>query len=131
MYKVVLLVLVSSILLMTISCNDNSTNTIKPTPIDTTLKMTFVELGSNSCIPCKNMRPIMDSIQKKYGSQIIVKFIDVIKNSQEAEPYHIEVMPTQVFLDTNNIEIHRHKGFYPEDSIHVFLQSKGLKILSN
>jgi thioredoxin 1 len=131
MYKIVLLVLVSSILLFAMNCTDNSTNTIKPTPIDTTLKMTFIELGSNSCIPCKNMRPVMDSIQMKYGNQIFVKFIDVIKNSREAEPYKIRVMPTQVFLDTNNIEIHRHEGFYAEDSIHIFLQSKGLKIINH
>jgi thioredoxin 1 len=131
MYKIVLLALVSSILLLTMSCSDNSTNTIKPTLIDTSLKMTFVELGADWCEPCKNMRPVMDSIQKKYGSQILVKFIDVVKNSKEAEPFKITVMPTQVFLDTNNIEIHRHKGFYHEDSIHVFLQSKGLKILNN
>jgi thioredoxin 1 len=130
MYKIVQLVLVTGILLLSMSCSDNSTNSNKPAPIDSTLKMTFVELGADWCEPCKNMRPIMDSIQRKYGAQILVKFIDVIKNSQEAEPYHIVVMPTQVFLDSNNVEIHRHEGFYPEDSIHIFLQSKGLKILS-
>lgn len=120
-----------SLILFVYGCVDNSTNTIKPTPIDSSLKMIFVELGSNNCIPCKNMRPVMDSIQKKYGSQILVKFIDVLQNSKEAEPYKIKVMPTQVFLDTNNQEIHRHGGFYSEDSIHIFVQSKGLKLLNN
>jgi thioredoxin 1 len=113
------------------SCSDNTNNVQIQDPIDANLKITFVELGSESCIPCQKMRPVMDSIQKKYGSQILVKFIDVIKNSKEAEPYKIRVMPTQVFFDTTNTEINRHEGFYPEDSIHVFLQSKGLKILSN
>ena len=33
-------------------------------------KITFVELSSVSCIPCKKMQPIMKNIEKKYGDQI-------------------------------------------------------------
>ncbi|MCX6154955.1 MAG: thioredoxin family protein [Candidatus Kapabacteria bacterium] len=131
MKKIISSTLFSCVFLLFISCSNNSTNTIKPAPIDTSLKMIFIELGSDNCIPCKEMRPVMDSIQKKYGSQIIVKFIDVIRNSKAAEQYKVIAMPTQVFLDTNNIELHRHIGFYTEDSIHLFIQSKGLKIIIN
>ncbi len=113
------------------SCSGNSTDSEDPIPADSLGRVVFVELGSVNCIPCQKMRPVMDSIQKKYGDQVLVKFIDVIKNSEEAEPYKIKVMPTQVFLDTNNVEFFRHEGFFPEDSIHILLQSKGLKILSN
>jgi thioredoxin 1 len=122
-----LAIILVSVLLF--SCKETPINPDNNNKTDSTFKITFVELGSESCVQCKNMRPVMDSIQKKYGNQILVKFIDVIKNSQEAEKYKIEVMPTQVFLDTNNKELHRHKGFYSEDSIHIFLQSKGLKII--
>jgi thioredoxin 1 len=126
MIQILAIILVSVLLF---SCKETPITPDDNNKTDSTLKMTFVELGSETCVQCKNMRPVMDSIQKKYGNQILVKFIDVIKNSQEAEKYKIEVMPTQVFLDTNNKELHRHKGFYSEDSIHIFLQSKGLKLL--
>jgi thiol-disulfide isomerase/thioredoxin len=98
-------------------------------PFDTSLKMIFVELGADNCIPCLKMRPVMDSIQKKYGSQIYVKFINARKNPAEAVPFKIRLIPTQIFLDTNSKEILRHEGFFPEDSIHIFLQANGLKIL--
>lgn len=95
-------------------------------------KITFVELGSVNCIPCKQMQPVMKSIEKKYGYQIKVVFHDVWKQDQKqyASKYGIKLIPTQVFLDENGKEIMRHEGFYAEKEIDKFLQSKGLKILN-
>jgi thioredoxin 1 len=126
---IVVIVFIISIFLF-LYCSENSTNVKELLLIDSSTKIVFIELGSETCIPCMKMRPIMDSIQKKYGNQILVKFIDAIQNSQEAKPYKIRMMPTQVFLDSNKNEIYRHEGFFPEDSIHLFLQSKGLKIIN-
>ena len=39
--------------------------------------VTFIELGSVNCIPCKMMQPVMKNIEKKYGSQVKVIFYDV------------------------------------------------------
>jgi len=94
-------------------------------------KITFIELGSTSCIPCKKMQPIMKSLEKKYGEQLKVTFIDVWKkeNKDKSDKYGIKLIPTQIFQDENGKEIHRHEGYYPEKDIDKFLQSKGLKIL--
>ncbi|MFA3781595.1 thioredoxin family protein [Melioribacteraceae bacterium 4301-Me] len=92
-------------------------------------KVTFIELGSVNCIPCKMMQPVMKNIEKKYGEQIRVIFYDVWTKEQRpyAEKYGIKLIPTQVFLDENGKEFHRHEGFYPEAEIDKVLQSKGLK----
>lgn len=92
-------------------------------------KVTFVELGSVNCIPCKQMQPVMKSIEKKYGSQIRVIFYDVWKQDQKAyaERYKIKLIPTQVFLDEKGREFFRHQGFYPESEIDRLLQKRGLK----
>ena len=92
-------------------------------------KVTFVELGSVNCIPCKQMQPIMKSIEEKYGDQVKVIFYDVWKEDQKkyAQQYGIKLIPTQVFLDANGKEFHRHEGFYPEAEIDKILQGKGLK----
>jgi thioredoxin 1 len=97
-------------------------NEVKP-------KVTFVELGSVNCIPCKKMQPIMKSIEEKYGSQIKVVFHDVWKADQKkyAEEFGIKLIPTQVFLDENGKEFSRHEGFYPEAEIDKLLLKKGLK----
>lgn len=92
-------------------------------------KVTFIELGSVKCIPCKMMQPVMKNIEKKYGEQVKVIFYDVWtpEQRQYAEKYKIRVIPTQVFLDKNGVEFHRHEGFYPEAEIDKLLQGKGLK----
>ena len=43
----------------------------------TTPIVTFIELGSVNCIPCKMMQPVMKNVEKKYGSQVKVIFYDV------------------------------------------------------
>jgi thioredoxin 1 len=92
-------------------------------------KVTFVELGSVNCIPCKMMQPVMKDIEKKYGKSVRVIFYDVW--TQEGEPmgrkYGIRGIPTQVFLDGDGQEIFRHMGFYPEEEIVKFLNSRGIK----
>ena len=92
-------------------------------------KITFIELGSVNCIPCKKMQPIMKSLEKKYGEQLKVIFYDVWSNEHKdkAKKYGIKLIPTQIFQDENGKEIHRHEGYYPEADIDKFLQSKGLK----
>ena len=91
-------------------------------------KVTFIELGSVNCIPCKQMQPVMKSIEEKYGSQVKVIFYDVWKPEQKryATQYGIKLIPTQVFLDENGKEFHRHEGFYPEEEIEKVLKTQGL-----
>jgi thioredoxin 1 len=100
-----------------------SANVTKP-------KVTFIELGSVNCIPCKMMKPVMEAIENKYGDQVKVVFYDVWTQEQKkyAQQYGIKLIPTQVFLDENGKEFHRHEGFYPEAEIDKILQGKGLKI---
>ena len=98
------------------------TESVKP-------KVTFIELGSVNCIPCKQMQPVMKSIEEKYGEQVKVIFYDVWKADQKqyAQKYGIRLIPTQVFLDEEGKEFHRHEGFYPKSEIEKLLQAQGLK----
>ncbi len=120
--KVKFLITVILLLLLTTLSIEAQTKEVKP-------KVTFVELGSVNCIPCKQMQPVMKAIEEKYGSQVKVIFYDVWKTEQKkyASQYGIKLIPTQVFLDENGKEFHRHEGFYPEAEIDKILQAKGLK----
>jgi len=92
--------------------------------------ITFLELGSVTCIPCQQMKKVLDSVREKYGDQIEVIFYDIKKEQDIAKKYQVRMMPTQVFLNIEGIEIHRHIGFYPEAQIDEFLQKQGLVILT-
>ena len=92
-------------------------------------KVTFVELGSVNCIPCRQMQPVMKSIERKYGSQIKVVFHDVWKEPALGRQYGIRLIPTQVFLNEDGQEFSRHEGFLPEAAIDTLLVARGLKAL--
>jgi thioredoxin 1 len=114
--------LILSVMIIMLSSFLHGQVTVKP-------KVTFIELGSVNCIPCKQMQPVMKSIEKKYGNQVKVIFYDVWKSEQKqfAQKYGVQLIPTQVFLDANGKEFFRHQGFYPEKEIDKLLQTKGVK----
>jgi thioredoxin 1 len=93
-------------------------------------KVTFVELGSVKCVPCKMMVPIMKEIEEKYGAEVQVIFHDVW--TEEGRPYAeklgIRGIPTQVFLDENGKEFYRHMGYYPMEQIIPILKKQGVKV---
>ncbi len=95
--------------------------------------ITFVELGSVKCIPCRQMQPVMKAIEQKYGAQVKVLFHDVWTEEGRpmAKQYNIRLIPTQVFLDSKGKEFFRHEGFLPEDEIHKLLQKRGIKRLDS
>ena len=95
-------------------------------------KITFIELGSVNCIPCRAMQPVMRAIEERYGDQIDIIFYDVWRPDQRhyAQEYGIRLIPTQVFLDSSGTELMRHEGFFPEKNLIEFLESQGLKPLT-
>lgn len=96
---------------------------------DTNYLVTFIELGSVRCIPCKKMEPILESIRKKYPEDVKVIFYDVWTEKGEpyATKYKVKGIPTQVFLDKEGKEYFRHEGFLPEDDLLKVLKLKGVK----
>jgi thioredoxin 1 len=95
-------------------------------------RVTFVELGSVTCIPCKKMQPVMKAVERAYGDQVKVVFHDVWSDDGKpfAGRFNIRLIPTQVFLDSLGKEFFRHEGFFPEEEIHKLFQRRGVTRLN-
>jgi len=91
------------------------------------VKVTFIELGSVSCIPCQMMQPIMREVETTFPHDVDVVFHDVWteKGKPYATQYKISVIPTQVFLDAKGKEFYRHQGFFPRDELIRLLKEHG------
>lgn len=91
--------------------------------------VTFVELGSDKCVPCIMMRPVMEAIEEQYGDQVRVVFHDVWTPAGEpyARQFRVRVIPTQVFLDAQGQEYYRHEGYFPVEQVVEILALKGVK----
>lgn len=93
------------------------------------LLVTFVEIGSLNCIPCKMMQPIMEEIEREYRGQVKVVFHDVWTTNGRpyGMKYGIRVIPTQVFLDKDGREYFRHEGFFSKEEVVRVLKMKGVR----
>ncbi len=89
-------------------------------------KMVMLELGSVGCMPCEQMKPVMDKLRTDYKGRLEVIFIDVKINREAARRFSAFAIPTQVFLDKTGREFHRHIGFYGYEEIVPVLKQAGL-----
>ncbi len=88
----------------------------------------LVDLGADKCIPCKMMAPILEELKREYEGRLIVEFIDVWKNPDEAPKYGIKLIPTQIFFDSSGEELFRHVGFYSKEDILGKWKELGVKL---
>lgn len=80
-------------------------------------KPVLLELGSDQCVPCKMMTPVLKELSEQYPQQFTVAFHDVWKDSSVGDKYGISVIPTQIFFDKDGKELFRHEGFFAKDLI--------------
>ena len=61
----------------------------------------IIDFGADSCIPCKEMAPVLKELNAELSGKAIIRFVDVWKYQDFAEGYPISVIPTQIFVDTS------------------------------
>ena len=89
-------------------------------------KTVMLELGSVGCIPCEQMKPVMEKLRTNYKGRLEVFFVDVRKDKETARKFSVFAIPTQVFLDKKGKEFHRHIGFYAYEEIEPMLKKAAL-----
>jgi thioredoxin 1 len=77
----------------------------------------MIDLGSDQCIPCKMMAPILEELKTEYVEKLSVHFLDVRKLPVLSKLYNIKLIPTQIFYDASGKELFRHEGFYAKEDI--------------
>lgn len=93
--------------------------TAKGTPV-------FLDAGSDHCIPCKQMVPVIDALKKKYAGKVAVVFVDVENEMSYVSRLGVTMIPTQIMYDRSGKEVGRHVGAMTQDEAEKFI-SKGIK----
>jgi len=86
----------------------------------------FVEVGADSCVPCKMMQPILDELRTDYAGRLEIEFADVWKNPELGQRYNVQTIPTQVIYDASGREVFRHIGYWPREEIDAKLKELGI-----
>lgn len=61
----------------------------------------IVDFGADSCIPCKEMAPVLEAMNSEMQGKAIIKFVDVRKHADAAADFPIQVIPTQVLINSD------------------------------
>jgi thioredoxin 1 len=92
-----------------------------------------IDFGSDSCIPCQEMAPVLKSANEDYRGKAIIKFVDVWKYTDAANNFPVQVIPTQVFFNADGTpyvpseDLGIEFGFYStkDTQKHVFTVHQG------
>lgn len=88
----------------------------------------LLELGSHSCIPCRQMMPILKKLTEDYPGQLRVQFIDVMQDNESAKKYSVRLIPLQIFFDKQGNELFRHEGFFAMEDILAKWKELGIEL---
>jgi thioredoxin 1 len=89
-------------------------------------KPVLVDFGANSCVPCRQLRPILKEIDKEYTGKTRVLVIDVYKYQNLAREYKVQLIPTLIFFDPKGKEAFRHVGVLEKEKIVAKLKEIGM-----
>lgn len=77
----------------------------------------LIDVGAETCIPCKMMAPILSELKQELAGTISVHFLNLDEYPALASEYQIRVKPTQIFYDASGEELFRHEGFMAKEDI--------------
>ena len=89
-------------------------------------KPTIAEFGRGTCIPCKEMKPILQELASEYGDKLNVLIIDVDDYRALTNQYGIMAIPTQIVFDSSGNKVMSHLGLWPIEDIIAQFKSMGI-----
>ena len=97
---------------------DNKDFTLEATNIDLEVLTSYelpiiIDFGADSCVPCKEMAPVLKTLNVEMQGAAIIKFVDVWKNEDVANDFPIQVIPTQIFINADGTP------YVPSDDIKI------------
>jgi thioredoxin 1 len=86
----------------------------------------LVDFGANSCVPCRQLRPILKEVAQEHTGKAGILVIDVYRYEGLAREYKIMLLPTLVFFDSKGKEVFRHVGVLTKEQIVAKLKEIGM-----
>ena len=88
---------------------------------------TLAEFGRGTCVPCKEMKPILENLAVEYQGRLNVPIVSVDEYRDLTNYYRIMAIPTQICFDSSGKEVYKHVGFWPREEIITQLKKMGIE----
>lgn len=76
----------------------------------------IIDYGADSCVPCKQMAPVLEKLNKEMYGKAFIKFADVWQYADAASNVPVQVIPTQVLVNGDGTP------FVPSDELAAQIQ---------
>lgn len=131
-FVVLILFFMAVVVVLTLKSRSKESDTVLTTAVVDSVEVKrlpkLLELGSHSCIPCKMMMPILDTLRDVHAGRLDIGFIDVWKDREAGEKYNIRSIPTQIIYDADGKELFRHTGFWSRECIEAKIEELGIPL---
>ncbi len=71
----------------------------------------ILDFGSDDCIPCQEMAPVLESLHAKTQGEAVIHFLDVWAHPNAADGFPVQVIPTQILFNADGTP------FVPSDEL--------------
>jgi thioredoxin 1 len=85
-------------------------------------KPTLADFGWRNCIPCKMMKPVLETLADNTRGRLNVLIVEAYDHQDLTDKYGIKAIPTQVLFDSQGKEIMRHQGYWAPEEIALELK---------
>lgn len=102
---------------------------LSPAELATALKggaPLVMEFGGETCIPCRQMQPVLQEIRAALGKKGRVHNFWIQTYPEVAREHKVMAMPTQIVFDAKGVEVYRHIGVLPLADFQKILKEKGI-----
>ena len=61
----------------------------------------IIDFGADECVPCKEMAPVLITLNEEMQGKAIIQFVDVWKNPEAARAFPVQIIPTQIIFNVD------------------------------
>ncbi len=61
----------------------------------------IIDFGATECIPCKEMAPVLETLNTEMQGEAVIQFVDVWENSDAATNFPVQLIPTQLLVNSD------------------------------
>ncbi len=82
-------------------------------------QMSLIEFGGQGCRPCMRMDTVLEKLSLQYGSKLNIHVVRLSDraNRKIAKYFDVQMIPTQLLMDKQGLEVFRHTGFLSKDDL--------------